>query len=120
MLNEDVPSGCSQTPALRLLISGPSSAFLAYSNSRRAELKRQNPKATNADLSRMLSKSWKALPPADRAGEFVNGMPMLSKAGCSPRQPADVSQHNLLLHKCIWPRNVSFVKNIRMTCRNGE
>ncbi|CAB9515983.1 group protein B3 [Seminavis robusta] len=45
----------------------PMSAFLAYSNSRRAELKRSNPKATNADLSRMLSKTWKELPPTERA-----------------------------------------------------
>ena len=43
------------------------SAFLAYSNSRRAALKRQNPKATNADLSRMLSKTWKELPATERA-----------------------------------------------------
>lgn len=45
----------------------PMSAFLAYSNSRRAKLKRANPKATNADLSKMLSKSWKELPPQERA-----------------------------------------------------
>jgi len=42
----------------------PLPAFLAYSNSRRAALKRDNPGATNAELSKMLSKSWKeaALP----------------------------------------------------------
>ena len=45
----------------------PMSAFLAYSNSRRAALKRKNPKATNADLSKMLSKSWKELDPTERA-----------------------------------------------------
>jgi len=45
----------------------PMSAFLAYSNSRRAGLKRKNPKATNSDLSKMLSKSWKELIPEDRA-----------------------------------------------------
>ena len=45
----------------------PMSAFLAYSNSRRAGLKRLNPKATNADLSKMLSKSWKELAADDRA-----------------------------------------------------
>lgn len=44
----------------------PMSAFLAYSNSRRAGLKRDHPKSTNADLSRMLSKTWKELPPTDR------------------------------------------------------
>lgn len=37
----------------------PMSAFLAFSNKRRAALKRQNPNATNADLSKMLSKQWK-------------------------------------------------------------
>lgn len=37
----------------------PMSAFLAYSNKRRAGLKRENPNATNADLSKMLSKKWK-------------------------------------------------------------
>lgn len=46
----------------------PMSAFLAYSNSRRAGLKRDNPKSTNADLSRMLSKTWKELDPTERAG----------------------------------------------------
>lgn len=45
----------------------PMSAFLAYSNSRRAGLKRQNPKATNSDLSKMLSKSWKELDGEERA-----------------------------------------------------
>lgn len=39
----------------------PMSAFLAFSNQRRAELKRKNPQATNADLSKMLSKQWKEL-----------------------------------------------------------
>jgi HMG (high mobility group) box len=47
----------------------PMSAFLAYSNSRRAALKREHPKSTNADLSRMLSKSWKELDPEERAGK---------------------------------------------------
>jgi HMG (high mobility group) box len=37
------------------------SAFLAYSNKRRAALKRENPEATNADLSKMLSKTWKEI-----------------------------------------------------------
>lgn len=37
----------------------PSSAFLAFSNKRRAELKKANPSASNADLSKMLSKTWK-------------------------------------------------------------
>lgn len=37
----------------------PMSAFLAFSNKRRASLKRQYPDASNADLSKMLSKQWK-------------------------------------------------------------
>lgn len=40
----------------------PMSAFLAFSNKRRAPLKRINPDATNADLSRMLSVTWKEAP----------------------------------------------------------
>lgn len=40
----------------------PMSAFLAFSNKRRASLKREHPTATNADLSKMLSKSWKEFP----------------------------------------------------------
>jgi len=40
----------------------PMSAFLAFSNKRRAGLKRENPDATNADLSKMLSVTWKEAP----------------------------------------------------------
>jgi hypothetical protein len=40
----------------------PMSAFLAFSNKRRAALKRQTPDATNADLSKMLSVTWKEAP----------------------------------------------------------
>jgi HMG (high mobility group) box len=40
----------------------PMSAFLAFSNKRRAALKRENPDATNADLSKMLSITWKEIP----------------------------------------------------------
>ena len=40
----------------------PMSAFLAFSNKRRAGLKREHPDATNSDLSKMLSKSWKEAP----------------------------------------------------------
>ncbi|GAX14892.1 hypothetical protein FisN_29Lh108 [Fistulifera solaris] len=41
----------------------PMSAFLAFSNKRRASLKREHPTATNADLSKMLSKAWKEISP---------------------------------------------------------
>ena len=40
----------------------PMSAFLAFSNKRRAGLKREHPDATNADLSKMLSVSWREAP----------------------------------------------------------
>jgi hypothetical protein len=40
----------------------PMSAFLAFSNKRRAALKREHQDATNADLSKMLSVSWKEAP----------------------------------------------------------
>jgi hypothetical protein len=45
----------------------PMSAFLAFSNKRRAALKRENPNATNADLSKMLSKTWKEVTPEFKA-----------------------------------------------------
>ncbi len=38
------------------------SAFLAFANSRRAELKRQMPEASNGELSRTLSIMWKEAP----------------------------------------------------------
>lgn len=47
---------------LSLFAKRPMSAFLAFSNKRRAALKRENPDATNADLSRMLSVTWKEAP----------------------------------------------------------
>jgi hypothetical protein len=48
----------------------PMSAFLAFSNQRRAALKRKNPDATNADLSKMLSVAWKEATD-DFKAEFV-------------------------------------------------
>lgn len=41
----------------------PMSAYLAFSNKRRAGLKRLNPSATNAELSKLLSKAWKEAAP---------------------------------------------------------
>lgn len=38
------------------------SAFLAFSNKRRRALKLQHPTASNSDLSKMLSKTWKEAP----------------------------------------------------------
>jgi high mobility group protein B1 len=40
----------------------PMSAFLAFSNSRRAMVKRQNPESTNAEISKTLSNMWKEAP----------------------------------------------------------
>ena len=44
----------------------PMSAFLSYSNKLRASLKKQNPNATNSDLSKMLSVTWKQLGERER------------------------------------------------------
>ena len=44
----------------------PMSAFLSYSNKLRASLKKQNPNATNSDLSKMLSITWKQLGERER------------------------------------------------------
>lgn len=44
----------------------PMSAFLAYSNSKRAGLKRKDPSLSNADVSRILSKAWRAAPEDER------------------------------------------------------
>ena len=59
----------------------PMSAFLAYSNSRRAALKRKNPKATNSDLSKMLSKAWKELDPTERATYMEEEASLRAKVG---------------------------------------
>lgn len=40
----------------------PMSAYLAFSNQRRAKLKAEHPDATNAELSKMLSQAWKDAP----------------------------------------------------------
>ncbi|GKY98825.1 hypothetical protein MPSEU_000838500 [Mayamaea pseudoterrestris] len=39
----------------------PMSAFLSYSNKLRAALKKENPNATNSDLSKLLSVKWQSL-----------------------------------------------------------
>lgn len=49
--------GNGKTPPKR-----PMTAYLAFSNERRAALKKQIPTASNAELSKMLSASWKAAP----------------------------------------------------------
>ena len=49
----------------------PMSAFLSYSNRLRAALKKENPSATNSDLSKMLSLTWKDLP-ADERKKFMD------------------------------------------------
>lgn len=40
----------------------PMSAFLAFANSRRAEVKAQNPNGSNGEISKILSKMWKEAP----------------------------------------------------------
>lgn len=59
------------------------SAFLAYSNSRRAALKRKYPKSTNADLSKMLSKTWKELPADEREKYMAEEAELRAKVGSS-------------------------------------
>jgi hypothetical protein len=44
----------------------PMSAYLAYSNSRRADMKRQHPEASNGDLSKLLSQKWKEATPQEK------------------------------------------------------
>lgn len=44
----------------------PMSAYLAFSNSRRAEVKRQNPQMGNGELSRLLATMWRDAPPETR------------------------------------------------------
>jgi hypothetical protein len=44
----------------------PPSAFLNYSNLRRAELKRQNPNLKNTEISKLLGQEWKAAPASVR------------------------------------------------------
>ena len=53
-----------------LLTTHVISAYLAYSNKRRAALKRLYPDATNAELSKMLSKAWREADPAIKA-EYI-------------------------------------------------
>ena len=45
----------------------PSSAYLSFANSKRASVKKLNPSATNAEISRRLSQMWKAAPTNVRA-----------------------------------------------------
>eukprot|EP00934_Nitzschia_sp_Nitz4_P009101 Nitzschia sp. Nitz4//scaffold4_size323378//217227//219427//NITZ4_000684-RA/size323378-snap-gene-0.464-mRNA-1//-1//CDS//3329553471//9091//frame0 len=44
----------------------PMSAFLAFANSRRAEVKANHPKGTNGEISKLLSKMWKELSEEDQ------------------------------------------------------
>jgi hypothetical protein len=41
----------------------PSSAYLAFSNARRAQATKENPVATNAEVSKILGKMWRECPP---------------------------------------------------------
>lgn len=44
----------------------PMSAFLSYSNSKRAKVKVDNPDISNADISRILARMWKEAPEEER------------------------------------------------------
>lgn len=64
----------------------PMSAFLAFSNKRRKSLKRQYPCASNADLSKMLAKTWHEAPEAIRE-KYIN-----EAAALSEQYKADISK----------------------------
>ncbi|KAL7581394.1 hypothetical protein ACA910_021984 [Epithemia clementina (nom. ined.)] len=64
----------------------PMSAFLAFSNKRRKSLKRQYPCASNADLSKMLAKTWREAPDVIRE-KYIN-----EAAALSEQYKADISQ----------------------------
>ena len=44
----------------------PMSAFLSYSNSKRAALRKTNPRLTNGDMSKMLAKMWREAPEEEK------------------------------------------------------
>lgn len=44
----------------------PMSSFLSYSNSKRAALRKANPRLTNGDMSKMLSKMWREVPEEEK------------------------------------------------------
>jgi hypothetical protein len=65
--------GASRTGYSRRILKDPGapkrnmSAFLAFSNKRRAETKRLHPRASNAEVSKMLSTQWKEIDPKVKA-----------------------------------------------------
>ena len=44
----------------------PMSAFLMYSNGRRAQIKKENPEFSNGEISRLLSEMWRSAPDEER------------------------------------------------------
>ena len=57
----------------------PPTAFLLFSNKRRKALKRQYPDASNSDLSKMLSKTWREAPSSIRQ-KYMDEATELSKS----------------------------------------
>lgn len=57
----------------------PPTAFLLFSNKRRKSLKRQYPDATNSDLSKMLSKTWREAPESIRR-KYMDEAASMSKS----------------------------------------
>jgi len=61
-----VNNGGTRRPSKRTRDPGapkrPMSAFLAFANVRRAEVKAENPESTNGDISRLLGSKWRELP----------------------------------------------------------
>lgn len=57
----------------------PMSAFLAFSNERRAELKKLHPGVSNGGLSKMLSQQWKEISPDSKAKYVDNEAELRAK-----------------------------------------
>mmetsp|Transcript_773 Transcript_773/g.1207 ORF Transcript_773/g.1207 Transcript_773/m.1207 type:complete len:443 (+) Transcript_773:125-1453(+) len=50
----------------------PMSAYLVFSNGRRADVKRNDPSLSNANISKILSQQWKGMPEAERNAYIVD------------------------------------------------
>lgn len=89
----------------------PMSAYLAFSNQRRAALKTKYPNASNADLSKMLAKTWKEAPlevknvyieeeARLRAQYIVDIAPWKNKKKAKKMGQRDIEHSNVELNHC--------------------
>ena len=93
-----VAAGRGRTPKDPDAPKRPMSAFLAFSNKRRASVKADNPDATNAELSKILSKMWKEAP-EDVRSNYV-------------KQEADLRQQ-YHVSMAVWRRKEKEIKDAR-------